>query len=184
MRILLCSITTILLLSTIAHGQNRDLVKPAAKKDNSALIYGPGMSFRIMPPRGWSQDSTPHLMHGEHTVFFPVSQKWQTAPLVIYIGVKAYDGKLSEFIESDLLSYKKTKKDIVIKNGHSIKVDEGGRAEVREVLGDEYGNYAAIAYIQEKTGVVMVIMISKNETRYESNYERFETVVRSYRLME
>jgi len=175
MRKLFCLFSVLFLLSIIAFGQ---------RKDNSSLIYGTGIAFRVTPPAGWAQDSTPRLMHGEHTVFFPMSQKWQTAPVVIFIAVCDHEGKLSEFIDKDLLSYKKTKKNIVIRNGNSIKTYNDGRAEVKEVLGDEYGNYEAIAYIKEEKAVVMVILSTKNEGRYNSNYERFEKVVKSYKIVE
>jgi hypothetical protein len=82
------------------------------------------------------------------------------------------------------LSNKKTKKDIVIRNGKGIKTNSGNWAEVKEILGDEYGNYEAIAYIKEEKAVVMVILNTKSEARYDSNYERFEKVVKSYKIVE
>ncbi len=64
--------------------------------------------------------------------------------------------------------------------GESISTADGKSAQVRSFSGDEWGNFEAVAYVEEDAVFAILVMSSKNQKIYEQSFEAFEDFVRSY----
>jgi peroxiredoxin len=68
--------------------------------------------------------------------------------------------------------------------GPALETADRKKVEVRHFSADRWGDSQAIAYIREKTVVVMVVLAARTPRSYESALPAFAEVVQSYKLMD
>ena len=151
---------------------------------NTGIIYGKNHAFRLSAPKGWVLDNKSGVSQGLHAVFYPKGQSWKEAPTVMYANTASLEDDahrtLEKLIEFDLNNFKKNYPGISVTEESNIKIKENVVAKVRYLSGQTYGNYEAIAYIDEgKTGV-MIILSSRTKEGFENSLRVFNELVTSY----
>ena len=54
---------------------------------------------------------------------------------------------------------------------------------IRHFEGDEHGNFEAVAYIDEKQAIAMLVLSARKKSDFERAYPAFEKLVGSYRFL-
>jgi hypothetical protein len=158
---------------------------PAQDSTRTALIYGRGHSYYLTTPIGWVIDHEGGFEEGMNAVFYPAGSTWADAETVMYTTFASYDTTkketIKDIIASDSNQYKKTSPQLRIKKQSSIQIGKNKKAIVYNFSME--GNYETVAYIEEKKGVTLIVISSKNKNGCINNYKSFESLVRSYRFL-
>lgn len=156
-----------------------------ASPDNSGLVYGESYAFLVSAPRGWVLDNQTGASNGLQAVFYPEGSSWQNASAIMYVNVaqrKAKD-ELDSFITADLEKFRKGSQDLQATPGVAIETADKKLAQVRHLSGDEWGNSEAVAYVQENTVFVMIVLSGRTLPSYQAALPAFTELVKSYKLM-
>lgn len=152
----------------------------------SGIVYGADHSFVITAPDGWVLDNTSGQPQGLHAVFYREGETWRGASVVMYANTasKRIDGQrtLKELVDYDVDQFRRKSPRLLVAPARSIAVN-GRTAEVLTFEGDQYGNYEAVAYIDEQYTVVMLVLTSRTKAEYDRAYPDFEKLVASYQFL-
>jgi len=151
---------------------------------NTGIIYGKNHAFSLTAPEGWVLDNESGVNQGLHAVFYRHGESWEKALTVMYANTASLENKphetLDQLIKYDLTKFKTDYSDIKITDGKDIIIKDNVIAKVRYLLGNSYGNFEAMAYIDAgKTGV-MIILSSRSQEGFENSLPAFESLVKSY----
>ena len=151
---------------------------------NTGIIYGKNHSFKLTAPSEWILDNKSGVSQGIHAVFYKKGFTWSNAETVMYANTSPLkipkQETLSELMKYDADRFRENYPGINITNGKEIKINDKTVAIVKRFGSKSYGNYEAIAYIDEgKTGI-MIVMSSRTEFGIERDYEKFVELVKSY----
>lgn len=158
----------------------------AAEKEfgGGGIVYGEGHAFLIDAPSGWVLDTRSGVANGLQAVFYPRGSSWSESPTVMYAAwaSKKKEGVTSvqQIIDKDLAKFKKNNPSIVITESRPLKTEDGKTALVRLFKGDKGGNFEAVAYVDEKAGVAVLVMSSRNRAAFNKAIPSFEKLVSSY----
>jgi hypothetical protein len=84
-------------------------------------------------------------------------------------------------MKHDIDKFKQNSPNLRVEEKESIEVDNGKKkARIVYFSADRFGSYEAVAYIPENKVVVIIVMISGNKEKFESNLKAFEDLVKSY----
>jgi len=147
------------------------------------LIYGKDHAFTVAAPKEWILDNQSGVSQGLHAVFYPEGSNWKDSIITMYINTVQMDENKSwsDFIESDIRSFKAKHADLIVQTGESLATtDDKKRADVRYFTGDQWNNHEAVAYIREQKVVVLIVLSSRNEKAYQTALPNFRELVRSY----
>ncbi len=159
-----------------------------AQENNSSFIVGKDYSFTLSAPKGWIADSESGKSQGLPFVFYPKGSSWQKGIVGMYATVypKAENGgTLEKFIERDISDFKSKSEKLKVTTADALTTvkDAQGKerkVEVRYFTGDQFGNYEAVAYIDEGKSVVSIILTSKTQEGFEASLPAFKELVTSY----
>jgi hypothetical protein len=172
--IVLCSL---LLVSHVAEGS-------AEKEEDGGfgILYGDDHAFFVNAPEGWVLDNTSGVSQGLHAVFYPKGESWEKAVAVMYVNTAKRGESETVFtlIEGDTARFRQNNPDVRVEKEPPIAMSKGGKAEVRYFTGDQWGNSEAIAYIEEETIFVLIVLTSRTKEAFESAKLAFGDLVRSY----
>ena len=160
--------------------------KPSQKEEelNQGLIYGEDHSFWLAAPKGWVLDNQAGVSHGLHAVFYPKGSTWANATVVMYANV-AHKGKKGEetlqtLMDGDVARFRERAPKLVVKRAKDLTTKDKKKAVVRHFSGDAWGNSEAVAYIDEKKVIVILVMTSKTKKGFEASLPAFAELVGSY----
>jgi len=161
------------------------LKQPLVFGQDSGIIYGHNHAYTLTSPKGWVLDNSSGVSQGLHAVFYPVGSSWAGAVTVMYTSIAYRDSSKNEKIEGvmkhDIDKFKQNFPNLRVEEKESIEVDNGKKkARIVYFSADRFGNYEAVAYIPENKVVVIIVMISGNKEKFESNLKAFEDLVKSY----
>ncbi len=159
-----------------------------AQENNSALVVGKDYSFTLSAPKGWVANSESGVNQGAPFVFYPKNSSWQKSVAVMYMTVypKAENGDtLEKFIERDVSDFKANSAKLNVETADEIITAKDARgkerkAEVRYFTGDQFGNYEAVAYIDQDKSVVSIVLSSKSKKDFDASFSAFKELVASY----
>jgi hypothetical protein len=158
----------------------------AAEKEfgGGGIVYGKGYAFLIDAPPGWVLDTRSGVPDGLQAVFYPRGSSWSESPTVMYAAwaSKKKEGvtTLQQIIDKDVAKFKKGNPSIIIIESRPLKTRDGKTALVRLFKGDQWGNSEAVAYVDEKAGVAVLVLNSRNQAAFNKAIPAFEKLVSSY----
>jgi len=151
---------------------------------NSGIIYGKNHAFGLTAPEGWILDNQSGVKYGIHAVFYRKGETWVNAETVMYANTASFEfndvNTLEKLIEYDINNFKMNYRNVKSSKGKDINLKGGKIAKVRYFTGDKFGNFEAIAYIEEEKIGVMIVMSSKTKTGFDNSLTAFEKLVKSY----
>lgn len=157
---------------------------PGQDTAQSGIVYGKDHAFLIRPPAGWVLDTRSGQAQGLHAVFYPRGSGWLTGPVVMYVNAARKEdgasGGVEALIAEDLARLKKHSPDVRASRLPALKTQDGRTAVVRLFEGDQWGNREAVAYIEEKKIVSLVVLSARTKEQYEAARPAFDALVASY----
>jgi hypothetical protein len=159
---------------------------PHPESSRRGLVYGASYALLVSAPQDWVLDTKSGSAEGLQAVFYPEGRSWQDAPAVLYVKAAPRTAKddLEAFIARDLGRLQARSPDVTMQPGPALETADRKKVEVRHFSADRWGDSQAIAYIREKTVVVMVVLAARTPRSYESALPAFAEVVQSYKLMD
>ncbi len=154
----------------------------SAADDQTGMVYGDNHAFFVTAPPGWVLDNQSGLRNGVHAAFYPQGSSWRDSPAVMYAnGVGRSSGEtLDSFIADDIQTFRGRSPQIQVKEGAPIKTKDGRIALVRYFSGDRSGNHEAVAYIAEKSAIIVLALSARTQDAYQRSLQSFEELVRNY----
>ncbi len=153
---------------------------------NTGIVYGKDHAFSLTAPDDWVLDNNAGRSMGLHAVFYREESSWKNATAVMYANTahKSVEGNetLKNLIKTDISRFKKNSPGIKIIDAGEVKAD-GKRAVVRKFTGDKWGNYEAVAYIDESKVIVMLVITSRSKKDFQDFYPSFIELIKSYKFL-
>ncbi len=153
----------------------------------SGIVYGKNHAFMLSAPKGWVLDNTSGVSQGLHAVFYPVGSSWEESVVVMYANVihKGARGRrtLQEVIASDEARFRTESPRLVVRSAPTMRTGDGKPAAVKHFSGDRFGNWEAVAYVDEAKVVAVITMTSRKEKPFRESLRAFERLVASYHFM-
>jgi hypothetical protein len=138
--------------------------KPATSgKNHTVILESDGGSFAINGPKNWIADHKVGHRLGVCCVYYEKGS-WDTAETILYPNIVTKGperASLQELMDSDLAKFRKDNPGMTYVDG-DIPF-EGRTAKVRYFHGVNQGSSEAVAYIDEKKIIALVVLSSKTE---------------------
>lgn len=176
------SFVLLLGLSALAVSLPHPLQRQSSDMNSAILTIGES-SFTLSAPDGWVLDDTSGRSQGLVAVFYPKGSSWNHGTAVMYVNmVEKGPGKedLTKVLESDV-------GDFLHASAHSTAADEppvstkdDKRALVKRFHDAVNHNEELVAYIDGPSGVVLIVLSSRNQEELEKSKAAFRSLVSSY----
>lgn len=147
--------------------------------EGGGIVYGDELGVGISAPAGWVFDSASGVSQGLHAVMYPTGSSWSEAAEVMYVEVSDLPDSLTfrDFIEDDISSFKEHSPNLVVEISESLLTSDGKPAQVRFLSGDAWGNFEAIAYVMEGTGVAVYVLSCRNKEGFDKSLPAFKEMI-------
>lgn len=159
----------------------------AASEGGMAILHGDNYAFALVAPPGWMADTDSAADQGLQAVFYPKGQSWADSPAVAYARARPKDKKVqtvSQQVRTTLARFaERGHGDVRATPVGTIPLKEGKSAAVYHFAGDDYGNYEAVAYIDEPQTLNFVVLSAADRGAFEEALEAFRALVGSYMAM-
>lgn len=157
----------------------------AQDSTRTGLLYGHDHSYYLTAPVGWIIDNQNGREEGMNAVFYPKGSSWSDAETVMYTTYVSFDSAkketIGDIIASDSARFRQASSQSRVKKQIPVDIGKGKKAIVYNFSMD--GNYETVAYMQEKKGVIVMVISSKNKNGCINNYKSFESLLKSYRFL-
>jgi hypothetical protein len=90
---------------------------------------------------------------------------------------------LQSMIQSDVAEYRDDHQTKKIEDGQPLTTKDGRKVTVKYFLGDNKGNYEAVAYVEEKYIVAYLVFSTKDEGLFRKDLPFFKELVGSYKFL-
>ncbi|MBN1983414.1 MAG: hypothetical protein JW795_17890 [Chitinivibrionales bacterium] len=139
----------------------------------SGMLFGGNHSYYFTAPDGWILDNKSGVSQGLHMVFYPEGETWANSPVIAYGRSVSKNDNLTSIQDQ----VKQTVKDFH-DNGSpkykamkhkTVKIDSGKSAEIYFFEGDKWGNYEAVGYIEENSGINFLVYNSSSKGIFENH---------------
>jgi len=147
------------------------------------VIYGQKHAFTLSAPQGWVLDSTAGKSDGLQAVFYPKGGSWADSEAVMYVNTSPRQGDPPETLKSLIQKDVDEFKGAVVTNLAGLPLAGGRLAIVRQFTAKEGGNIEAVAYLEEKTVFVMLVLSSRNQAAFDAAYPAFKELVTGYTFL-
>jgi hypothetical protein len=160
-----------------------------AKIRESGIVFGDGFAFSLTAPSGWVLDNHSGNSEGLQAVFYPKGSSWDKSETVMYanIALKKIKGNESvkKVISFDKKKFKIRSAKTRILDGKNILLSNKKQAIVKKFMGigDKYSNSEAVAYVDSKPVIAILVLASRTSNGFKKNYPQFEKMVKSYRFI-
>jgi hypothetical protein len=153
-----------------------------AKESIGGIVYGEDHAFVVDAPEGWVLDNKSGVGQGLYAVFYPKGESWENATAVMYVNTakREESDTVATLIEYDTAQFKRGNPDVSVEKAARITTSDDKEAEVRYFTGDQWGNSEAVAYIEEETIFVLIVLTSRTKEAFESAKPAFGDLVKSY----
>lgn len=161
------------------------LAEAGITEGGTGLLFGTNHAFNFSAPNGWVLDNQSGVQQGLHMVFYPVGQTWENSPVMAYGMSVAKDSELrtiEDQVKRTVDDFRSNgSKDYTSEAKEKIKIPDGKTAKVFFFHGDQWGNYEAVGYIEEKETINFLVYNSRNKTDFEKNLSVFKSILSSYK---
>lgn len=154
---------------------------------NCGIVYGEGHSFTICAPKGWTLDNGILNDQGIYAVFYPEGSNWDDAKesgTVMYVNVvgRPKGRAVAKMMADDAKEAKRNAPGTVAKQGTPIVISDVPAPVLRFAPG-AFDRYEAVAYIGEEKVLVMIVISSKSDAIFNTDYPAFVQLVQSYKFL-
>lgn len=150
----------------------------------STLLFGDDHVFAVTPPTGWMVDDTSGLGSNIRVVLYPKGSRWKDASTVMYVNPlhaeKNAPVSLVQMVNRDADSFRKAVPGGRVTAAPALTTDRKQTAQVRYFSKPGAEPDEAVAYIEEKGLVMLLVMSSKSAAGFKSALPAFQQLVRSY----
>ncbi|HVZ40544.1 MAG TPA: hypothetical protein VHI13_14790 [Candidatus Kapabacteria bacterium] len=152
----------------------------------AALVYGPRHALTLHAPDGWVLDEKSGRAQGLQAVFYPRGEAWATSPAVMYCAVVPRGGQirdLAAMLEYEANRFHNASPSAAIIEQPAIVLPKNRRATVRRLSGGVNGALEQVAYVEESTVIVMVVLSSRTPETFSKALPAFTALVGSYHFL-
>lgn len=147
------------------------------------MLFGQDHAFYVTASSGWVLDNQSGVSQGLHMVFYPVGETWANSPVIIY--GRSVSKKEVRTIDEQV---KKTVKDFQgnsspnyrAKKQQPLVLSKGKKGEVYFFEGDQWGNYEAVVYMEEKETINFLVFNARTEIAFQKYLKDFKEIAYSY----
>jgi hypothetical protein len=157
-----------------------------ANRDRAALIFGDRHALTIKAPDQWTLDTKSGQRQGLQAVFYPQGERWAKSPAVMYCQVVGRGKDIRDLrgmLEFDQSRFRNSSPTAIIEEQPALKAGEKKQAVVRHFAGGAKGTIERVAYIEERTVIVMVILSCRTDEAYQRSLPAFGQLVASYKFL-
>jgi hypothetical protein len=158
----------------------------SAHAHRSALIYGDRHALTIQAPAGWVLDTRSGQRQGLQAVFYPQGERWSKSPAVMYCQVVGRGREIRDLkgmLEFDQSRFRNSSPTALVEEQPALPAGAGKKAIVRHFSGGAKGTIERVAYIEERTVIVMVVLSCRDAEAYQRSLSAFGQLVASYRFI-
>jgi hypothetical protein len=157
----------------------------AIADSGTGMLFGADHAFSFTAPNGWVLDNQSGVQQGLHMVFYPAGQTWEGSPVMAY-GMSVAKNSELRSIEDQV---KRTIEDFQSDGSNNYRAESkddiqlpGGKiVKVYWFSGDQWGNYEAAGYIEEKDTINFIVYNSRNKVDFENNLSSFKAILMTYK---
>lgn len=156
------------------------------KQQRAALVFGDRHALTLRAPDGWMLDTRSGRAQGLQAVFYPHGERWAASPSVMYCQVVARGKDIADrnaMIQYDQNRFRSSGPTAVIASGDSIVSGNGTRIPTSRFSGGARGTIEAVAYIEERSVVVLVVLSCRSPEIFERSLPAFRQLVGSYKFL-
>ena len=149
----------------------------------TCIFYGKDFAFAMTAPSGWVLDNKSGVSMGLHQIFYPVGETFKDSPVFAYsrARTKALQiATIDDLVAETLAEFKPNSPNIAAKFSESLELPNGRQAQIYYYTGDQWGNFEAAGYIDEKKTINFVVLSARNKAAFESSLDAFRSILRSY----
>lgn len=151
----------------------------------TGMLFGDDHSFYITAPSLWILDNKSGVNQGIYMAYYPKGYTWSNSPVIAYGRSYTKDFKIqkvrdvvqntvNEFKSNGSPNYEaKFKKTIIANNGTEI--------QVYHFSGDQWGNYEAVGYIEEKRTINFLVFNARKKRDFDNFLTDFYRMLKSYK---
>ncbi|MBI3652207.1 MAG: hypothetical protein HY231_14395 [Acidobacteria bacterium] len=150
---------------------------------DGTILMGQHYAFILKEPNGWNLDTSSRKSNGLDAVLYTEGSSWKDAIAVMYVRVVYKDQKrktVEQIINDDIKEFKSASKNSTVSPMPFTTTRDKKKAITRYCYDDEYKNYESVAYIDEPSGVVIIVLTSRNKEEYSKSLPAFKDLVASY----
>jgi len=154
-----------------------------AEECGTCILYGKDHAFAMTAPKGWVLDNKSGVGQGLHQVFYPLGYSWASSPVIAYSRARSKDAQIQTIedqVADTLNDFKSTSPNIKAEAVEAIPLKEGKIAKVFHFTGDQWNNYEAVAYIDEKKTINFVVLSSRSKEWFDKAQTAFRGIMESY----
>ena len=151
------------------------------------MLYGDDHCFGVVAPKGWALDDSSGLGSKIRVVMYPAGQKWGTAPTVMYVNPIHQDKErkktLDEVIAQDVTAFMKSSPQGKVTVAPPVTTEKGQHAEVRYFAPLGHEPEEAVAYVMERSLVMLIVLSSREVGGFQRTLPTFRDMVASYQFV-
>ena len=148
------------------------------------MLFGGDHAFFVTAASGWVLDNQSGVGQGLHMVFYPADKTWANSPVIIYgRAVPKYEvPTIKSQVERTVEDFhKKGSPDYMGERQPSIKLSNGKPIELYHFSGDQWGNYEAAAYYDEKDTINYLIFNARTKESFIKYLNDFLEIALTYK---
>lgn len=183
-----CTLPALLLLvvAGAAHAQTASPRRDSTAAARAALIYGDRYALTVRAPDLWTLDTRSGQRQGLQAVFYPDGERWAKSPAVMYCQVVGRGKEIADvraMVDYDQNRYRNSSPTATVAEQSAMQVNGGKSVLVRRFSGGAKGTIEQVAYIEERTVIVMIILSCRNSEAFDTSLAAFGQLVNSYRFL-
>ncbi|MFO1520008.1 MAG: hypothetical protein U1F57_10155 [bacterium] len=155
--------------------------------EGSGLVYGPGFSFNIKAPKGWTLDPSSGANQGLSVVLYPTGGSWSDSPIVAYAQSRPKTPQIQNADDAAKATVEKFhangSPNYQGKRLKAITTNAGQEAVIYQFSGDKFGNSEAAAYFVEPDRINFLVMNSRDANLFNQSLPAFEDLAKSYKAL-
>jgi hypothetical protein len=149
-----------------------------------SAVQGKGYAFEIKAPRSWVLDNDAAKAQGLNLVLYPTGNNWQESRAVIYVRVRSIGSTIRNIpdqVNDTLRNLRESgSPNAKAKYVRTLTTQDASKAQIYYYAGDQFGNFEAAAYIQEKGSIHFITLSARDEDAFKQAISAFDSVVASY----
>jgi hypothetical protein len=175
-----------LLIAACESIQKGDKARIVLERPGLACHLNDQESFLLDAPHEWILDGKSGLGQKFCIVGYPQGADWENSVAVFYTNklsksLANRSKTLIDHVQGDVAQFKKEYPRIQVDEAKSIKTKDGKTAVVRHFQLAAPPMYEAVAYVEQPTHVLVMVLTSKTRDDFEASLNSFEEIVHSYR---
>ncbi|UPT65475.1 MAG: hypothetical protein M0D57_13075 [Sphingobacteriales bacterium JAD_PAG50586_3] len=153
-----------------------------AQTTGGGLIYGKNHVYALAAPKDWIMDNKAGVPMDLHAVFYPVGGSWLNSETIMYTNFITVDSSLTlkEFIADDVKAFRKNGDEKIEFKEDLVLAKPTFTIYYFEYTADNIRAYEYIAYTRGTTGVVTLVLHTRDKKELKKNYKALEELAKSY----